>query len=314
MGRRIRFVPERSLVEITCRTIQGRYLLKPFTGWREIFIGALARAQILYPVEIHAFVCLSNHFHLLVSPQDARELAAFMRHLLSKLAIEAGRRHRWRGPLFQRRYQAILVSGETRAQVQRLRYLLSHGVKENLVARVADWPGPHCFSSLASGIEAKGVWHDRTAEWQARRRGREPKPGELDQSLTLALAPLPCWTGLEPDARQRAVRELVEEAEDEAARQRHSQGATYLGARAVLDQDPHHLPSASTRSPAPFCHAFTKRMRRELRKAYGIFLGAFREAARRLTEGDRDACFPSGSFPPAIPFEWAVGRPRSAPT
>ena len=142
MARRIRFVPEKSLVEITCRTVQARYLLKPVPGWSEIFIGALARAQRLYRVDVHAFVCLSNHFHLLVSPQDAHALAAFMRHLLSKLSIEAARLHGWSGPLFQRRYQAISISDEPRAQIQRLRYLLSHGVKENLVQRTVQWPGP----------------------------------------------------------------------------------------------------------------------------------------------------------------------------
>jgi putative transposase len=114
MGRLLRFVPENSLVEITCRTVQARYLLKPVPGWSEIFIGALARAQRLYPVDVHAFVCLSNHFHLLVSAADACALAGFMRHLLSKLSIEAGRLHGWRGPLFERRYQAILVSDEAR--------------------------------------------------------------------------------------------------------------------------------------------------------------------------------------------------------
>src|SRR4051812_15712799 len=149
MPRRLRFAAPKSLVEITCRTVQARFLLKPVPGWTETFIGALARAQRLYAVEVHAFVCLSNHFHLLVSPADARALAGFMRHLLSKLSIEAGRRHAWQGPLFQRRYQAIPVSEEPRAQIQRLRYLLAHGVKENLVQRIAHWPGPPAGQSLS---------------------------------------------------------------------------------------------------------------------------------------------------------------------
>src|SRR5512141_3362991 len=100
MARRLRYLPGGSLVEVTCRTIQSRFLLKPTPGWTEIFVGALARAQRTYPVDVHAFVCLSNHFHLLVSPADARALAGFMRYLLSKLSIEAGRMHSWRGPLF----------------------------------------------------------------------------------------------------------------------------------------------------------------------------------------------------------------------
>ena len=305
MGRLLRFVPEKALVEVTCRTIQGRFLLKPFPGWNEIFAGALARAQRLHPVEIHAFVCLSNHLHLLVTPADARQLAGFMRHLLSKLSIEAGRRHRWRGPLFQRRYQAILVSHEEPAQVQRLRYLLAHGVKENLVARLSDWPGPHCAAHLASGEPIRGIWHNRTREWLARNRSQRFTPGELEEEITLTLAPLPCWRGLSRENQRSWVNDLIEEVQDLAKQSRRSEGLPYLGARAVLDQDPHRSPTSSKRSPAPFCHAVTMRVRCELRRAYGMFLGAYREAARLLAEGDRGVCFPEGSFPPALPFRRA---------
>lgn len=58
MPRRLRFVPEGSLVEVTVRPVQGRFLLKPSPGWTETFVGILARAQELYPVRLHAIVCL----------------------------------------------------------------------------------------------------------------------------------------------------------------------------------------------------------------------------------------------------------------
>lgn len=306
MARRLRFVPERTLVEVTCRTVQCRFLLKPFPGWSEIFAGALARAQSLYPVEVHAFVCLSNHFHLLVSPADARQLADFMRHLLCKLSIEAARRHGWSGPLFQRRYQAILVSSEEAAQVGRLRYLLAHGVKENLVAKTAHWPGPHCGAALANGGSVAGIWRDRTREWVARQRGRRLEPDEALQHLALRLAVLPCWRGRSDELLQSHVRELIAQIELEAARQRDLHGNSCLGRRAVLAQDPHEAPFRSNRSPAPFCHAVVRRVRRELWRAYGVFLAAYRDAAKRLASGDRGVCFPEGSFPPAIPFAGAA--------
>ena len=62
MGRGIRFVPEGgALVEVTGRTIQGRLLLRPSQELRAITLGILARAQREHPVQIHAFVFLSNH-------------------------------------------------------------------------------------------------------------------------------------------------------------------------------------------------------------------------------------------------------------
>lgn len=58
-------------------------------------------------------------------------------------------------------------------QVDRLSYLLSHGAKENLVARPQDWPGVHCVDALLTGRLLEGTWFDRTQEYNARQRGKD---------------------------------------------------------------------------------------------------------------------------------------------
>ena len=79
MGRRLRYIPDGgALVEITCRTLQGRHLLRPSKKLRSITHGVLAKALERYPVELHAFVFLSNHYHLLVTTPSAQVLARFM--------------------------------------------------------------------------------------------------------------------------------------------------------------------------------------------------------------------------------------------
>ena len=75
-----------------------------------------------------------------------------------------------------------------------------------------------------------------------------------------------------------------------------------LGAAAILRQHPHTCPNKSEKSPAPRFHTASKAAREALRKAYGLFLAAFREAAERLKGGDRTAMFPNGCFPPGLPF------------
>ena len=122
MARRLRYVPPSGgLVEVTCRTIQGRSLLRPSAILTELIIGVLARAARLAGVAIHAYGFLSNHYHLLVSVRDAKQLATFMNYFNSNLAREAGRMVRWREKFWGRRYQAILVSDEEEAQGSRLR-------------------------------------------------------------------------------------------------------------------------------------------------------------------------------------------------
>ena len=104
---------------------------------------------------------------------DSQQLSRFMCYVCSKLAREVGRLTGWREKIFSRRYQAILVSEEEAAQVDRLSYLLSHGAKENLVARPQDWPGVHCVDALLSGLPLEGTWFDRTKEYAARQRGED---------------------------------------------------------------------------------------------------------------------------------------------
>ena len=121
MGRRLRFVPERgTLVEVTCRTVQGRFLLRPSPLLNEIILGILARAQRLYPVGICAFSWTSNHYHLLLRVDDAQRLAKFVGYVNSNVAREAGRLHGWKD-IWARRYQDIIVSHEEAAQVERLK-------------------------------------------------------------------------------------------------------------------------------------------------------------------------------------------------
>jgi len=67
MPQTLRYIPPSTvsacgMVEVSCRTLQARFLLKPSRRLREIFFGVLARAQKLYPVRIHAVVCLSTHY------------------------------------------------------------------------------------------------------------------------------------------------------------------------------------------------------------------------------------------------------------
>jgi len=95
---------------------------------------------------------------------------------------------------------------------------------------------------------------------------------------------------------------MIESIEAEAARERKRTGASVLGIRAILACDPLHRPSSLARSPAPRVHAATKAARRAFYEIYAAFVGAFRDASERLRRGDRDAPFPTGSFPPALPF------------
>ena len=307
MARRLRYVPPGgALVEVTCRTIQGRLLLRPSPFLSEITIGVLDRAARLTSLQVHAYAFLSNHYHLLVSVDSAKQLASFMNYLNSNLAREAGRLVRWQEKFWGRRYQAILVSDEKEAQVSRLAYLLAHGVKEGLVASPFDWPGAHCASALAEGTSPCGRWHDRTLESRARRQSLPLDTEAFVERKQLCLVPLPCWKSLEPEEYRARVRKLIEEIEADAQRRQEETGKPPLGRDSICRQNPHHEPNRIKKGPAPLVHAIAPEVRRALRKAYFTFRDAFQHAFRRLRAGAKDFEFPAGAFPPALPVRAAA--------
>ena len=304
MPRRVRFVPEGgALVEVTVRTDQSRMLLRPSPVLNEIVLGVLGRAQRRYEVGCCGVVFMSNHWHALLQVEDALQLSRFMQYCNANLAREVDRLVDWRHGIWSRRYHAILVSEEEEAQVGRLKYLLSHGVKELLVGRVTDWPGVHSGKAILERKPLKGLWFSRNQEYAARSRGEDFGRLRYATEEELVLSPLPCWADCTVEDYRQRVAGLVEDIESEARAGREARGIEPLGVEAILRQSPHVRPNQTKRSPAPLFHAVAKEVRETFWFAYSMFVAAFREAAERLKAGELSVVrFPVGSFPPGLPF------------
>jgi len=75
--RKLRYVPKpKTLVHITCRTIQGLYLFRPGPEFNDVFLGVLGKAQRDCEVELCAVSVTSNHFHLLSVVDDVKQAAS----------------------------------------------------------------------------------------------------------------------------------------------------------------------------------------------------------------------------------------------
>jgi hypothetical protein len=304
MPRPIRFIPDKSLVEVTTRTLQGRLLLKPSPELTDIILGIIGKAQERYAMTIHAFVFLSTHAHFLLSPSYPGQLALFMQFVNANVAKEAGRLHHWRERFWSRRYRAIVVADESAAHA-RIRYILAHGAKEGLLASPKAWPGPNCIAALTTGARLQGTWFDRTKEFLARQRGQQPKPKQFAHAHTIELSPLPCLRSITADQRQAHYRRVLKDIQDQANADNLAKGRTPMTVANILAQDPHSKPSTTARSPAPFVHASDRSERMKFRAAYRAFVDAFRAGALRLRDHAsviRDM-FPRRAFPPQLPFK-----------
>jgi hypothetical protein len=310
MTRPIRYMPKPdTLFEITNRTMQGRLLLKPSKTLKDILLGVMGRAVEIHPeIKLYAFVFASNHFHLLLSSPDYKSIAMFMNHINSNIAREAGRLYHWREKFWSRRYRAIPVLDDASA-LGRLKYFLAHGCKENLVDSPKKWPGLSCLESLLYGKKLEGHWFDRTALYHAQRK---KKSEELDLSKfkilqEVNLTPLPAWEKLSVEQRRAQVGQMVADIEKDLKERLAQTGESLLGVESVLTKRPDGLPLKSKRSPAPFCHAFTRARRLKYKELYQRFVSAFRLASDRLRAGLASSTreFPEHCFPPP----WAYNGP-----
>lgn len=217
MPRSLRYVPASgTLVEVTARTVHGRLLLQPTPPINKAVLGVLGRAQRVYGMVVHFAVVLSNHYHLLLAPTDAKQLADFMGFVNSNIAREVGRLVDWKEKFWGRRYQGIVVSDEVSAQLSRLEYLLANCVKEYLVENPLDWPGVHSARALIEGCKLEGTWFDRTAYYRAQKRRKAGDPplqeGDFKTTESLELTPLPCLANLGAVEQRDYIQGLIQKS------------------------------------------------------------------------------------------------------
>jgi len=102
--------------------------------------------------------------------------------------------------------------------------------------------------------------------------------------------------------QKKRIEEIAREIEVDSKTRLEERGVPPLGPDAIRRRSPDTIQPRSKKSPAPLFLAASKRVRDDLRNTYYSFLAAFREAADQLKVGNRNALFPEGSFPPAMPF------------
>lgn len=275
MARPLRLFEPGVLYFVTDRTIQGRYLLRPSKKTNNTVGAALARAAATYDVKIYAYVVTSNHVHLILSANHSQAISNFMRDFKSWSATKVGKLIDWTGSFWHRRFSAEPILDDA-ALRGRYSYILQHGAKEGLVDRPDEWPGLHCIHQLRSGHARTFKWFDETKASCARRKGENLHRSQFETAVTLELADAPFLSGLEQEARDREVSDLIEEASRAATQLRG--GAPSLGQKAIEAQDPHTRPETLKRAPRPLCHSSTKEARLEYRAKFRAYVAAFRGA------------------------------------
>jgi len=112
---------------------------------REHFLEVVAELEGRFGLEVHSYVLMGNHYHLLVRMRGERGLSAGMHFLGVSYSVWFNRRHRRSGHLFQGRFKAMVVDfDEWGAELSRYIHLnpvrtRKHGLDKR--ARAADRQG-----------------------------------------------------------------------------------------------------------------------------------------------------------------------------
>ena len=114
----------------------------------EIFVDAQDRQTMLdllremsrrFEVDVHAYVLMPNHFHLLLTPKTDEGLPKFMQAVGRSYVRYFNNRHGRSGTLWEGRYRGTVL----KAQDWLIPTMISmdlNPVRDGLVQRAADWP------------------------------------------------------------------------------------------------------------------------------------------------------------------------------
>jgi putative transposase len=147
-----------------------------------VYLDMLRECAYDYGCALHAYVLMTNHVHLLLSPSEQSSPSMLMQRLGQRYVQYFNRRHERTGTLWEGRYRSCLVLDD-RYFLACQRYIELNPVRANMV----DAPESYPWSSY--------------------------RINALGESSTL-VTPHPVYAGLHPDksARHAAYRQLFTEA------------------------------------------------------------------------------------------------------
>ncbi len=165
MARPLRLDHPGAIWHITARGIERRSIFADDED-RARFIELLGSAVEVHLWNLHAWVLMGNHYHLLLDTPEAN-LSQGMRQLGGIYSQRFNHRHDRVGPLFQGRYKAILVERESHL-LELARYLVLNPVRAGIVRGARDYR----FSSYkeTAGLKAPASWLE--VDWTLSQFGR----------------------------------------------------------------------------------------------------------------------------------------------
>ena len=239
-------------------------------------------------MSVHAACLLSTHLHLVVT--DVRgELPRFLQlfHRLFALSIKAIRG--WPEEVFNKDSTGMHELLNSEAMVKALAYLMANPVEAGAVRYAREWPGvqtlPRDLGRRVVEVARPAGYFDETNEqWPERLQ----LPLEMPSSLQVEYG--------EERARAR-VEERLRRNERDAWDDARKRGVSFLGVRRVL-RTPHTRRATKYEAFGSLNPQFSAAGDAEAAAVLRIrlFNAAYDDAMTAWASGDREVCFPYGTW------------------
>jgi putative transposase len=105
----------------------------------QALLALLLEAARQHKVAIHSYVLMTNHLHLLATPQDDVGLPLMMQHVGRSYVRLFNKTHQRTGTLFEGRYKSTLIQTE-RYLLACMAYIDLNPVRAGMVAQPQDYP------------------------------------------------------------------------------------------------------------------------------------------------------------------------------
>jgi len=102
------------------------------------FLEMLCSACQLYDVQLHGYVLMSNHYHLLIETHS-ENLSRFMKHLNASYAIYFNKKYKRSGHLWQGRFKSWYVTDDSYLYTL-IGYIENNPIKAKMVDTLGEYP------------------------------------------------------------------------------------------------------------------------------------------------------------------------------
>lgn len=258
---------------------EQRFFLRPTPEVKQIFEYLLGLLAKKYEIQVHAYLVMSNHYHLVLTDTLGR-LPDFQRDFNSLLARSINQLLGRQESFWDRRSYSPIKLLDDHAVVDRIAYTLANPVEERLVERARHWTGA-TSAGLAFG--------------KSRRVARPSRffDKSMPESVEIELIRPKCHAELDDEELLARIHQDVAEREEEAQKLGRVIGMSRVSKQNWRARPKRNRPRERVR---PTVAGGSREMRMGALQEAKEWLRAYKDALAQFVAGVRSIEFPRGTW------------------